>query len=746
MGDLAIAVAIVAAVQKIYSFYQQAVSLLQGSGPSEDDEILQTVQAITQEIGQIADVLTALKNLILEGLQETLQSEVDTTVTQVQIQASAAQSAAENYAEWVQAGKPGVGTPAVVNQNAWQQSLSAATALRDTTEFFIKPVVTANGVSNQFDYRLAIAQYVYALTVRLTVIMGMELAWTSDQAVLLELEQHAARLTDLAGQMDAGITFTATTWLPPTSDDPESRFMETGFATDTVSTYSTGNYPITYLDLPAAELQALEQWIKTYVTTEVSDVIGSTTIKQFAAQVQWYSAGAPATGVWTPWSAIATANSAGDDLPDADSTSEGWPLALVSPAPNALTACWGIPGAVWTVTSVDGGGTWGPMTQIPGSATAGSFESISSVPQLVATEAGNGSTCVFWTATDGSVKGSYFDPRASAPAWAEAIDVVPGPGGPVPTAPDLLGAASAAPESVAVFYQPVASSVLAVSFTLNAQDVDGKSAVNASPVSAPVDTGAGSPASGWFQALSSGPGSISLLYFTGTAIEGTYFDQRASDPAWAPLFVVTNDIPGVPATTPFLSGLTAVSPAPYAVDVYLAAGDLTNATAYSTSFSLQVTEDNPVFSLRVTEDNPADVLAHRVVTPTSPSPLTAVGPTTSQVLSMGPGLAAVATAPAAAGSPAAGAATLFWMCESQTVAFAVSTGAAAWGPLSQVGAPLGTPLGPIAAASPAPGSITLLAMVPQSHPQGGNADFALQAASWRPGKLPFMPTPVRPRV
>ena len=71
MGDLAIAVAIVAAVQKIYSTYQQVIGFLQGSGPSEDDEILQLVQDLTQQLGQIAQAISQRQQLAVDTLEET---------------------------------------------------------------------------------------------------------------------------------------------------------------------------------------------------------------------------------------------------------------------------------------------------------------------------------------------------------------------------------------------------------------------------------------------------------------------------------------------------------------------------------------------------------------------------------------------------------------------------------------------------------------------------------------------------
>ena len=719
MGDLAIAVAIVAAVQKIYSTYQQVIGFLQGSGPSEDDEILQLVQDLTQQLGQIAQAISQLQQLAVENLEETEQAAVNENIQAVQEQASNAQAAAENYAEWVMGGKPNIGTQAVQNQPAWQLSLTAATTMRNTTEYFVRPVpnTTNNTVTNEFDYRLALAQYVYVLSVRLTVILGMEPGWASDDTILQELSDHVERLQQLAASMDDAIAFESTTWLPP--QEAPNTFGVDATCTDTIGGYSTDPWRSPLQQGTTADAAAYVRWLKGYLGTQVRNAIGVTTLEQFTSLVAWYASGAKPTGTWTPWSPIAADVAPGG--PAVAGANNLWPLAAVSSEPEGVTVAWGAPGAVSTIAFTPGVG-WGPQSTIPGSKTAGSPFSRAWGPGIVATSCATGNVCVFWTANDGSIQGSYYDTRATEPAWAQAFPVLAPAAG---VAPFVLGAVSSNPGSVTVFYAQDDHSVTATSLTLSLESSGGNTVVSVSPLSTPVVTGAvlggGGPST--FTALSSGPGSISLIYSTNQGLESTFYDERATDPTWAKPSVIA------PASSAS-SGLAAISPSPYAITVYWFQGASPSTVSISS------------FTLVAEDDNPTHGLIHRVVTQTTPTPATAV-PWTTSYAQPGPGLAAVATAPVVAGAVPAGATTLFWMTEAQMIESAWQSPATGWSDTSPVGAALGTSIGPIVAVPSGPGDISLFLIIPQSNTQGDPGAFAIETAQWRVGKLPEIPAPPR---
>jgi hypothetical protein len=186
---------------------------------------------------------------------------------------------------------------------------------------------------------------------------------------------------------------------------------------------------------------------------------------------------------------------------------------------------------------------------------------------------------------------------------------------------------------------------------------------------------------------------VSVFWFSEKGLESTYFDQRATIPQWAAPFLIATGTPT------WVGGLTAVSTAPYTVEVFWASSSILSSS----------------FTLDAHQETLPDGIVLRTVSHSAPSAPAQVAPSGS--VSVGPGIAAVTTAPVGrmdeAGLPGAGAVSVFWLTEDQSIetTYRASAGAA-WVPPVVLGAPIGENFSPILAVASATGDISLLVHAP----------------------------------
>src|SRR5262249_43104571 len=115
----------------------------------------------------------------------------------------------------------------------------AANRIRDDTTLFYRPASTA-GQPEQFEYRMALPQYLYTVTVRMAVIAQRHpnLATESDTtagAVRQELAQHASRIAWIVQQMEAAVDQTCSQYSQ--YDDAHQSYLVCTTCSDPISGY-----------------------------------------------------------------------------------------------------------------------------------------------------------------------------------------------------------------------------------------------------------------------------------------------------------------------------------------------------------------------------------------------------------------------------------------------------------------------------------------------------------------------------
>jgi hypothetical protein len=166
---------------------------------------------------------------------------------------------------------------------------------------------------------------------------------------------------------------------------------------------------------------------------------------------------------------------------------------------------------------------WSPWFDL---ANAGSAQGNTPVAALSTTPSG---TSLFWTAPDGAVRTTYFDPSTAAPAWVDPFDLAPAgaalPGSAVTAISPMPGGSSlfwvAGDGSVrSTYYDPrVANPAWAEPFAL-------------------TDAGA-AEAGSRIAALAASDGSVRLFWIAGGRVRSTFYDARSPTQGWVPAFDLT---------------------------------------------------------------------------------------------------------------------------------------------------------------------------------------------------------------
>lgn len=562
MEELAAIAAVVAVAQKLYSAYQFVANLLSPGGPTPEDEILAQLQQVAEQLAGLQTALNTLNTAVKALIAEAELIAFDDMVTNVAALTAQAQTAAEELQQWVEGGK----ADALILADAENNSLTAANVMLNTTTFFELPIAdpTTGDAGNVFDYRVALVQYLYILTVRRSVIQISEPDWISDPAILQELQDHATRLTGIISQMDAAILD------HPIETVGGGEYRVANYCGDTISGYQTqfvdelgqDAYVYSGNDVPGTQEDAdlaLEQ-LKAPQRAEVRDAIGMTAVMQFRDGVSYDAAKQQAD--WTPWFTVAPTIGADSSIAN-PGIGFTFPMAVTADTAGTIYLFWIAPnGAIWStiLDSTAAAPTWGTPVQITGPRAALFIGALSAV------SSGPGSVSVLWVAPDYSIQTTYYDTREASPEWAAPITLAAPAAGEYY---DSLCIVSSAPYTINAFWRSgVEAKIMTVSYVLSAVPLFSpgqglRMFVIATGLTSPVTVAenAGSQAS----VVSSGPGNISVVFpaLTDKSLQLTYYDTRATNPAWSEPLTI---LPSGGAYIEWGSGIAASS-SPYNVDL-----------------------------------------------------------------------------------------------------------------------------------------------------------------------------------
>jgi hypothetical protein len=704
--DLAAIAAVAAVIVKIYSFYQAAVNLMGGGGPDVDSEILDGVQEISQQLTSVQDSINTLQQAVAANTAAIELSAIDAAATAVGVAKGQAVTASEQYATWVQGGR----TDAALLSTAQNNSQTAANTFATTPTFWIFPAAnqSAGVAENVFDYRIALVQYVYSLTVRLTIIMSTEAGWATNPTILAELGTHAQWLGNVVDRMQAAITPNKGTGVL-TEGSSCYFWVETS---DTVSGLSTDPYQ-SELFTSTQDAQALLSFMETDQFTEVRNQIGLTTVMLFQSLLTWYAAGSPIADTWTPWQAVAP--SIGPDASLNLAIGSVFPLIACSSEPSGLSLFWVAPDYSINCTQMSPGGNWSQPTVVMPAGTAGALSEgsnplSSTVVQAVSSQ--TGSTVLVRTTSDGAIQSSFYDTRATNPTWAKPFDVAQPPAPSdlgVITAPNgLLATVCTGPSEISVFWCSAGgaegpyAALMTSSFQLSVEQSGGTSTVVASAPTPPVQVVDQWLQSMGFAVVSGGPGSVSAFWFSESGLMSSYCDQREIVLPPRPGGVWSTPLQITPAPNPTWAGLAAVGSAPYTVDVFWHGAD-SNEPQDSNILTSSYSIEREVVSVPggLGGEKEDRVFA---TTPTAPAQVVPAGLAGDQSLQ----IAAVTY-----GESLPGAAWVFWMTESQAIQGTYRASASdVWAPPVMLGSPLGEISSPIIAVSPAPSDVAVFMHAP----------------------------------
>ncbi len=735
MEELVAIGAIVEAIQKVYSWYQQIYNFLAGPGPNVDDEILSALAQMSTQLTAIQNAITTLNTAVSAGIAAQEVKAIDDIAAAVAVQVAAADTAAEEFAQWVQGGR----RDTALIEDAKNGSEDAADTMREAVTYFELPVANqAKGTAqNVFDYRLALVQYIYVLTVRLTVIMGTETDWSADPVIGAELGKHGDYLAGIVARMSAAIRpvpGSAVTVYPATASGPATFGVWTQ-TVDTIGGYATAVYASDLAEGSQADGDAALALVQTHHFAEVRNAIGLTAVMQLQAMLSWYADGAPAGGTWLPWTALAPSIGADDSQPQTTpAPGDRFPLTATSDDPYAVSLFWvAVDGSVRANVSPQPTRWQGPSTIIAAGAAGfdtGIIENLgSTVVQAVSSDPG--SISLLWTTPDGSIQGSCYDARATNPAWAAPFYLVQAEGGWAPwaSANRLLATVSTGPGVIRAFWaQSDSTKVLSSSFALTVESAGGQTVVVAS-----APTAAQTVATDWdqreFAAVSTGAGSVSAFWFSARGLQSSYYDERASVASWATPFLLG------PASPMWLNGLTALSTAPYSAEVFWApAAGAEQVPIMACSYTLLERQSPMPDGILISS------VVHTAPTPAAqivpPGYLAGGGPDSDGLTSAG--IAAAASAPIGhlhqSGGPRPGAACVFWLTNDRCVQSSYRPAAgSAWTTPAVLGAPIGESFSPIVCVASATGDISVFAHAPDGTILGSR----YQQVALRPAPRPL---------
>jgi hypothetical protein len=219
-------VAVYTAATAAYEAYNKITGYLQtitGTKPDPNAAVISAISGLSAQMSQLQNELNQVNNDLKNLIWAELQNFWDERVSKANGARALADTASAQLADWHAGGM----SNATLLSQADDNSRNAANVIKDDATLFSRPAATANA-PEVFEYRMALPQYLYAVTVRMAVIAAQhpQLATESSATagpVRAELAAHAARLTAVIGQATAGVF--KNTWSTATYDSRTSTFL-----------------------------------------------------------------------------------------------------------------------------------------------------------------------------------------------------------------------------------------------------------------------------------------------------------------------------------------------------------------------------------------------------------------------------------------------------------------------------------------------------------------------------------------
>jgi hypothetical protein len=196
-------------VEDTKKLYAWMLDILGATPQTPEDQILAKLNGLDAELKQLKPELDQINQEIRNLIWSEFQSDWDSRVGRASVAQSQAATALDQANQWIASGKSDAG----LLDNAVNNSALAANALRIDPTLFRRPASVA-GQPEVFEYRMALTAYVYAITVRMAVIIAKypNFRNSGDSQVgplRQELETHAARLTEILTAMQAEVSCTS---------------------------------------------------------------------------------------------------------------------------------------------------------------------------------------------------------------------------------------------------------------------------------------------------------------------------------------------------------------------------------------------------------------------------------------------------------------------------------------------------------------------------------------------------------
>jgi hypothetical protein len=217
-----------AAAYQIYKTYQEMISILQSGNPTPEDKILAelgTIKAAMQSID------SKLQTLDQEVAQLTYLEKRDAylqLLQKVQQNEAMAQTASQQILEWVQTGK----TDPNKLSNAENNSQLAANILMQQS-YYMRPGGGPND-PDIFEYRTTLLPYLYALTVRLGVVILEQPQFRRFSSYTDEFNNHVTWLKQIPPMLEAEIMCQNAKQI-----DPSAEYAIYSHCVDTLSGYES---------------------------------------------------------------------------------------------------------------------------------------------------------------------------------------------------------------------------------------------------------------------------------------------------------------------------------------------------------------------------------------------------------------------------------------------------------------------------------------------------------------------------
>ncbi|WP_369212490.1 tetratricopeptide repeat protein [Streptomyces flavofungini] len=427
------ALAIYEAGKKAYEAYQGIVAFvsLGSHTPTPEEEILAKLEVLHQEFaalqGRFDEVLEAVKQAVRVEQQAyvlSLRRDLDGL-------RGRARTAMDELNAWIADGRK----DPLLRSNADNNARLAANTLLEGDSYFYRP--DPDSPESVFDHRLAYIAYVYVLTVRFGVIVGLNPQYREDRLAREELTRHAVRLDWVFQHADQAIE-------PHTGGGPDGRgsYFLAHQCVDHITGYDTGHTEVGWRPGGQAEYDDARSFYADELRADMRVRTGLAKLMGLHDTVAHWAKD-PRTPGWTPWTPV--------EVPDAIVS-----LAAASDRPGRTVLVWRDPDkAQLRTTSYDSTATapaWKPSVAISAE------NAVREEPTPRALSSGPGLVTVVMRGKDGGIYATRTDP-ARPSGWLDAPVKVSGENADVSYAE-----AAATPGMVVVVWRDNAAGALMAAF------------------------------------------------------------------------------------------------------------------------------------------------------------------------------------------------------------------------------------------------------------------------------------------